>query len=143
MRAEATLAIVLLASGLAPSWCGAGGTVGLADVDPLLRQKPALRSFLRSSLDLNETVMAAVRFGPHLEHLGGARMGPYMIEARPKGAKDGRPLEVVLCTDARFLDESGKVVESEMTAVRVEERLTTVMLREFGATPAIPSCPGE
>jgi hypothetical protein len=92
-------------------------------------------------LDQNETVMAAVRFGPHFEHLSGSRMGPYIIEARPRGSKDGNPLEIVLCTDARFLDESGHVVQDETSATRVEEHLTAVMLREVGSAPAIPSCP--
>jgi hypothetical protein len=68
-------------------------------------------------------------------------MGPYMIEARPKGGKGASPLEVVLCTDSRFLDEAGRVVESEEKAVRVEERLTAVMLREIGSRPSVPSCP--
>jgi hypothetical protein len=92
-------------------------------------------------LDLNDTATAAVRFGPQFEHLSGARMGPYMIEARPKGSKDGIPLEIVLCTDSRFLDEAGHVVESEEKAARVEEKLTAVMLREVGSRPAMPSCP--
>jgi hypothetical protein len=126
---------------LTPSVCIAGGTVGLGEIEPLLRQKPAIRNFLTSSLDLNDTVWAAVRFGPQFEHLSGARMGPYMIEARPKGLKDGAPLEVVLCTDARFVNESGRVVESEETAVRIEEKLTAVVLREVGTHPAMPNCP--
>ena len=132
---------VVLAWVLAPAISVAGGTVGLADIDPLLRQKPALREFLTSSLDLNGTVMAAIRFGPHFEHLSGERMGPYMIEARPKGSKGGSPVELVLCTDARFVDETGKVVETETKAARVEEKLTAVMVREVGSLPAVPPCP--
>jgi hypothetical protein len=125
----------------APTFSIAGGTVGLADIDPLLRQKPALREFLASSLDLNDTVMAAIRFGPQFEHLSGGRMGPYMIEAWPKGSKGGSAIELVLCTDARFVDEAGKVVESDIKAARVEEKLTAVMLREIGSLPAVPTCP--
>jgi hypothetical protein len=91
--------ILSLALVLAPVLCVAGGTVGLNEIDPLLREKPAIRAFLLSSLNLDDTVMAAVRFGPHFEHLGGARMGPYLLQGRPKGPKDGTPLEIVLCTD--------------------------------------------
>jgi hypothetical protein len=115
---------LLLAFVLAPVPCVAVGTVGLNEIDPLLREKPAIRAFLLSSLDLDDTVMAAVRLGPHFEHLGGVWMGPYMIQGRPKGSKDGVPLEVVLCTDARFLDQSGHAVEDETSAVRVEEHLS-------------------
>ncbi len=94
-----------------------------------------------SSLDLASTAMAAGRFGPHFTHLGGARIGPYMIPARPKGSTGGDTLEVVVCTRARVLDASGKPTESASDAVRIDERLTVVMLRELNATPAIPTCP--
>ena len=132
-----------LLSVLVPCPSIAGGTLGLNEIDGLLRQKPALREFLTSSLDLSDTVMAAVRFGSHFEHLGGGRMGPYMIEARPKATKERIPIQVVLCTDARFLDGSGNVAENEMKAVRVEEKLTAVMLREIDARPAVPEGPGK
>ncbi len=135
--------VITLASVLAPSPSVAGGTLRLGEIDQLLGQKPALRDFLTSSFDLSDTVMAAIRFGPQFEHLSGGRMGPYMIEARPKGSKGGRPVELVLCTDARFLDEAGNVAANEMKATRVEEKLTVVMFREIGAVPAVPTCPGR
>jgi hypothetical protein len=133
---------VLLVGGLVvPIASSAGGTVGLHDVDPLLRQRPALRDFLISSLDLESTVMAAVRLGPHFEHLGGARVGPYMLEGRPKGSKGGDPLEIVLCTHVRFLDAAGKVPLDETKATRIDEQLAVVMIRESHSRPAVPSCP--
>jgi Ran GTPase-activating protein (RanGAP) involved in mRNA processing and transport len=135
--------VVALTCLVAPARCIAGGTVGLSEIDTLLRQKPALRDFLKSSLDLNDTVMAAIRFGPQFEHLSGGRIGPYMIEARPKGSIGGRTLEVVLCTDARFLDDTGTVVEVETTATYVQENLTAVMIREIASMPAIPTCPDK
>jgi hypothetical protein len=124
-----------------PTTSSAGGTVGLDEVDRLLRQRPSLRSFLTSSLELESTVMAAVRLGPTFEHLGGARLGPYLLEGRPKGSKDTEPLEVVLCTLVRFVDAEGKVAAEETAATRVEEQLTVVMLREAHSKPAAPSCP--
>jgi hypothetical protein len=131
----------LLAVLVLPTASRAGGTVGLDEADRLLRQRPSLRRFLMSSLELENTVMAAVRLGPHFEHLGGARVGPYLLEGRPKGSKDGEPLEVVLCTHVRFLDAEGKVPAEESEATRVEERLTVVMIREAHSQPAVPSCP--
>ena len=68
-------------------------------------------------------------------------MGPYMIQGRPKGSAGGNTLEIILCTESRFLDESGKPTRNESAAVRLEERLTTVLLRELGSVPAIPACP--
>ena len=133
--------IVALAWVLAPSLALAGGTVSLDDIEPLLRQKPALREVVKSAFDLEATVMAAIRFGPRFAHLSGGRMGPYMVAARPKGSPERPPVELVLCTEVRFLDESGRVVQDELTARRVEETLTAVMLREIASLPAIPTCP--
>ncbi len=139
--ARAVRFCAVLACVMIPSVCAGAGTVGLADIEPLLRQKPQITTFLMSSLDMDATVMAAVRFGAHVKHLGGARMGPYFIQARPKASKDASPIEVVLCTDARFIDASGRVTEDEMNAVRLEEKLTVVLLREVNSAPAIPNCP--
>jgi len=125
----------------APSVCTAGGTVSLSELDPLLRQKPDLRMFLISALDMDDTVMAAVRFGSHVKFLGGARIGPYMIKARPKTPANASPIEVVLCTDTRFFDASGRVTQEETNATRLEEKLSVVMLREANSAPAIPNCP--
>jgi len=131
---------LLLVCVFVPGVCLGGGTVSLAEIDSLLRQKPSVRNFLMSSLDMDDTVMAALRFGPHTK-LGGARMGPYMIQARPKIPKDASPLEVVICTDALFFDASGRATEDEINAVRLEEKLTAVILRELNSHPAIPNCP--
>lgn len=139
VRAIAPLIVAAWLAG--PRVCAAGGTVDLADVDPLLRQSPAVQAFLASSLDLHRTVMAAVRFGAHVKHLGGARMGPYMIQARPKGAGGAYTIEVVLCTHPRFVDAAGNDVASEIDAMRVEERVTAVLLRDAHSAPAIPACP--
>lgn len=105
MRMDLWVLLVSLAIPTAPM---AGGTVGFGDIDPLLRRRPALRDFLLSSFEFQSTVMAAARLGPHFEHLGGARVGPYLLQGKPKGSKDAEPLEVVLCTHFRFLDAEGK-----------------------------------
>jgi hypothetical protein len=131
--------IIVLICVMFPSVCIGGGTVSLVEIDSLLRQKPIVRNFLMSSLNMDNTVMAAVRFGSHTK-LGGLHMGPYMIHARPRTPENGSALEVVLCTDVRFFDESGQVTEDEINAVRLEEKLTAVMLREANSAPPIPSC---
>ena len=124
-----------------PGVCCAAGTLSLADIDPLLRQKPQIRAFLSSSFDMEPTVTAALRFGSHVKYLGGAHAGPYIVIARPKALKDAAPLEIILCTDTRFFDPSGRPTEDEANAARLEETLTAVMLRETGSKPAIPGCP--
>ncbi len=66
VRFCAVLAFVMI-----PSVCVGAGTVGIAEIEPLLRQKPQIRTLLMSSLDMDVTVIAAVRFGAHFKHLGG------------------------------------------------------------------------
>jgi len=131
----------VLTFAVVPCVCAGAGTVSFSEIDPLLAQKPHIRMFLLSTLDMDGTVMAAVRFGSHFKYLGGARMGPYIIQARPKTPKNANPIEVVLCTDARFLDASGKVTQDEANAAHLAETLTVVMLRDVNSSPAIPSCP--
>jgi hypothetical protein len=132
--------LVLLLAAL-PGLCLAAGTVTLAEIDPLLRQRPQLRAFLVSTFDLDPTVAAALRFGSHVKYLGGAHAGPYIIRAKPKAPSGAAALEIVICTDTRFFDPSGKATEDEANAARLEETLAAVMLREAGSRPAIPSCP--
>jgi hypothetical protein len=132
---------IALALAVVPGVALGQGTVKLADLDSLLRQKPQIHAFLTSAYNMDPTATAAVRFGPQFKNLGGARMGPYTIRARPKTPRNAATLEIVLCTDARFLDASGKETSDQMSAVRVEERLAAMMLREAGSKPAIPSCP--
>jgi hypothetical protein len=124
-----------------PGVCLAAGTVTLADIDPLLRQRPQLRELLLSSFDMDPTVTAALRFGSHVRYLGGAHAGPYIIRAKPKAPHDAAALEIVICTDTRFFDPSGKATEDEANAARLEETFTAVMLREAGSKPPIPGCP--
>jgi hypothetical protein len=64
-----------------------------------------------------------------------------MIQARPRIPKNALPIEVVLCTEARFFDTSGELIQDEINAVRLEEKLTVVMLREVNSAPAMANCP--
>jgi hypothetical protein len=130
-----------LALAIVPGVTLSQGTVKLADLDTLLRQKPQIHAFLTSAYTLDPSATAAVRFGPQFKNLGGARMGPYTIRARPKTPRNAAALEIVLCTEARFFDASGKETSDQFGAARVEERLAAMMLREAGSKPAIPSCP--
>jgi hypothetical protein len=84
----------------------AGGTIGLEEVFPLLRQKPALAEFVFSTLEVRDSGWAAVRIGSHHKHLGG--MGPYSFAARRKGSSGGFDLEFVICTRPAFLDRDGQ-----------------------------------
>jgi hypothetical protein len=119
----------------------AGGTLGSAELDALLQQQPDVREFLASTLKFSDSAYAEVRLGAHFKNLGGARIGPYTIPA--KSVKDGRAIEVVLCTKTRFLDRNGKeVTEPQIeTATQIDEKLIAVLLRSPQDNGSRPLCP--
>lgn len=131
---------IFLVAFIIPGMSFAGGTLSTNELDSLMGQMPAVRDLLRSNLRLSESAYAAVRFGPDFINLSGARMGPYTIDAR--STKDGKPLVVVLCTSARFLDERGrKLPDVRITqAASIEEKLTGVILRQESVDTAQPPC---
>ncbi len=127
------------ASGL----CGAGGSVEFKVVDQLIRQQPVIYGWLRSSLVLPDTAFAEVRFGSHFKHLSGGRMGPYTFMAKPIRSTSNGEIEVIVCTHVRFLGESGKeLADSEIEdAVRLEETLASVQVRDKRRDRGSPTCP--
>ncbi|MBS1169794.1 MAG: hypothetical protein H6R01_712 [Burkholderiaceae bacterium] len=122
----------------------AGGSVAFEDVESLLRAQPVTQQWLASTLVLPETADAEIRFGNQFVHLGGARMGPYTFRAKVKGAAKPAEIDVTVCTAATFLDKSGKKVTKsvEKTAVKVEEKLTAVLVRD-ARDDAATACPTE
>lgn len=141
MRKRLVAAATLLC---APAICSAGGTLGTEQVDALLQQWPTVRAFLTASLEMEDSAFAEIRLGSHFKHLGAWRLGPYTVRARPRSPAAGAsPIRVVVCTEARFIDEAGKVIKEDSDALfdaaRVEETLTAVMIEEDNYAP--PVCP--
>ena len=140
LRIRLFLGVVgLVASGL----CSAGGSVEFKVVDQLIRQQPTIYSWLSSSLVLPDTAFAEVRFGPHFKHLGGGRMGPYTFMAKPIASSSISEIEIIICTNARFFDKSGKqLLDSNIEdAVRLEEKLASVQVRDKRGDVGSPVCP--
>jgi hypothetical protein len=127
----------------APGLCSAGASVEFSVVDQLIRQQPAIHDWLSSTLVLPDTAFAEVRFGPHFKHLGGGRMGPYTFVAKPMASRAASGIEVIICTNARFLDKSGKQLPDSNIedAVRLEEKLASVQVRDRRADAGRPVCP--
>jgi len=126
---------------LAALFAGAGSVAAAGsfrpDVElaPVLEQAPAVRDFVLAALDMAESG-SADRIGNDANaFLGGTRVGPYVIEAKPKGADGPFTLELVFHTVHRFLDASGAEVALG-DAVRVEERFDFLEIR--AAQPALP-----
>ena len=70
-------------------------------------------------------------------------MGPYTFMAKPMATRSSGELEVIICTNARFLDKSGKQLNDSNIedAVRLEETLASVQVRDRRADAGRPVCP--
>jgi hypothetical protein len=133
--------LLFIAALILPRLCAAGGTLGTEELGRLIAQMPVVRDLLGSSVRLSDSAFAEVRLGPHFKNLGGARMGPYTIQATSK--KDGSALVVVLCTKARFLNSAGQELPEARIeeAASIDEKLTGVMLlQEDSASAGRPPC---
>ena len=99
--------------------------------------------WLSSSLVFPGTAFAEVRFGSHFKHLSGERMGPYTFVAKPTAPSAGSEIEIIVCTDVRFLDKSGEHLPGSRIedAVRLEEKLASVQVRDRRDAAGSPVCP--
>lgn len=70
-------------------------------------------------------------------------MGPYAFVASPKVSSPGRGIEVVVCTQVRFLDQAGKPLpDSEIwRAAGLEEALVVVRVRDAQSSAGRLACP--
>ena len=107
---------------------GAGGSCDFEeDVKPILMQQPKLGEHLIATLDIYRTA-SAVRIGSDVnEELGGARVGPYTMYAKPKNAKGPYVFELTVNTKQKFLDADGKKTKLEKAA-SVKETLENVQI---------------
>ncbi len=113
----------------------AGGSLESEKVIALLKQNRALWACLGDTMEF-APVAAGVRCGNHWPYLGGARMAPYTLQARPKGEKEYSILVTVEC-EQRFFDETGyelPMKDGEITdeiirkAARVGETAVSITL---------------
>jgi hypothetical protein len=120
--------VVLVFSLSAAAW--AGGSFALEDIKPLLEQEPVLAKWLIDGLDLDETG-AATRIGQNVNaHLGGARVGPYVLLAKPKGSAGPFTLEVTVETEISFLNAAGKSVDLP-NARQIREKMSSITVRAY------------
>jgi hypothetical protein len=107
----------------------AGGSCDFEeDVKPILMQQPKLGEHLLATLDIYRTASAETRIGSSVnEELGGTRLGPYMLYAKPKDTKGPYVFELTVNTKAVFLDAEGKKTKVDKAA-SVKETLENVQL---------------
>jgi hypothetical protein len=124
--------ILLLASifFVLPQIASAQGTFPFEDLKPILNQKPELAKYLLATLEFDEGGIAP-RIGSNVnEKLGGQRVGPYMIHAKPKGSTGPKVFEVMVYTEQTFLDAKGKETTLE-EASDVTEKFDHVEIKEL------------
>jgi hypothetical protein len=116
--------------GASCSSCWAGGSIALEEIMPLLEKAPAMVKWLNDTLDL-DTVGDATRIGQNVNpRLGGTRIGPYTILAKPKGAPEPYIFEVTIETTQSFRDAKGKSVDVSK-AHSVEEKFESISIRPY------------
>ena len=108
----------------------AGGSFYLSDIQSLLQQQPRLWRYISDTMDVEEVGVAS-RIGSAVnKELGGIRIAPYVIRAKPKGYKGPPMFEVVIHATTKFYDASGNVVPVDR-AVDYKESFSRLELREI------------
>lgn len=116
----------LLCLALASSGAFAAGSVIPDEFLPLLKQKTQIFEFVSASLDLDESG-SGDRIGQAVNpRLGGTRIAPYFVKAKPKGEKKWSLLLEIQAT-VEFLDDNGRRTEIH-TASSVRETFTGIRI---------------
>jgi hypothetical protein len=86
------------------------GSLGTEDIIPLLKQNKELFDYIAATLELSPGA-AGSRIGQSVNpRLGGARVAPYYLFAKPKGARDWT-FEIQTDAEVEYLDDKGHVVD--------------------------------
>jgi hypothetical protein len=118
---------IILLTALVPYSSFAGGSFRIERVLPLLQQDKDLNQFIISTLDLDSGGWAT-RIGSRVnEDLGGARIAPYSICAKPKGSSGPWIFYLIIEADTEFFDAQGKSVPLEQGKT-IKEKLTGIKL---------------
>lgn len=130
-RALLALGCLLVAAG----FLRAGGSIDLADIAPVLAQRPGLWEAFTSQLEVSPHG-GGLRLGAPGIPLRGTRVPPYEFPAKLKGDTGPYNLKVVVKADFDFLDERGNVTSDEMLAVSIRQKLVSLTLEIADAAPA-------
>ncbi len=108
----------------------AGGSFNLSDIQELLQQQPKRWAEIQMAYDV-EDVGTARRFGRQWEHLGGARCGPYQLQAREKGSSGSPTYKIIIYTNISFLDNKGRKLadtpeKAPLNSFRIKETLASI-----------------
>jgi hypothetical protein len=116
----------------------APGTLDLDEISALLSQQPRIFRALTTGFEIQKTAIG-VRLGNHFTHLGGKRIGPYTLWARPRGSAGPFDIEIQVCTSVTFLNSTGRATDDIIDAAQTKEVLRSFVVQlESGKV----ACPG-
>jgi hypothetical protein len=119
---------VMIAFIISGSAAYAGGSFLMDDIKPVFAQSPDIQEYLFSTLELEKSGQAN-RIGNNVNpRLGGMRLGPYCIYAKPKGTAGKNTMEVCINTEYHFSDKTGRSCTLEQ-AHSVTESFVSVEIR--------------
>ncbi len=119
---------VMIAFIISGSAAYAGGSFLLDDIKPLIAQSPDIHKYLFATLELEKSGQAN-RIGNNVNpRLGGTRLGPYCIYAKPKGTIGKNTMEVCINTEYHFRDKTGRPCTLER-AFSVTESFVSIEIK--------------
>ena len=110
------------------TWAHASSSFYLEDIQPLLQQQPTLWAYLQNTLDIQNVGIAPRINSKENPALGGSRIAPYVLSAKPKGTPGDYTLTIEVRAETIFLDAHGKKVPLKDGAT-IKEHLTGVLVR--------------
>ncbi len=98
---------------------------------PLLKKDNSIGKYLLETIDFSKSG-SAIRIGQDVNpKLGGGRVGPYTIYAKPKGSSGPYIFKVTIVTSQKGKDEKGNSV-TILNASRIEEEIVSIEIELTG-----------
>lgn len=114
----------------------AGGSFRLdGELMPILDESPVFKKLVFDTFDLHWTGGAS-RIGVNVnDRLGGRRIGPYYLNAKPKGQEGDFTLTLIFHTEVVFMDKDGKKTTLRK-AYSIDEELHSIEMIPIGSFSA-------
>ena len=112
---------------ISPSFAGGSFRLDI-ELEPILNQQPYIKDFVLGTFDIAESGWAS-RIGQQVnEKFGGRRVGPYHINAKPKGYQGEYIFELIFHTEKKFLDKKGEPTDL-INADIIKERFKSLEIK--------------
>ncbi|WP_411825666.1 hypothetical protein [Luteolibacter sp. AS25] len=115
----------------------AGGSLDTETVLNLLKKNEVLYKYVTGTLEMSE-VAVGVRLGRQFEEIGGMRIAPYVVHAKPRGG-ESYTMELVVECEQKFVSADGSEIAilsgdqdgDPAKVVDVLEEVTSISLRKI------------